>query len=151
MPRKFQNPANNHEETVGAGASVGAFFLGGLYLIYKGLWPHFFVWTIVIGLGAVVDPYTFILTVPLLSIFYCLAIQQILATRYLRRGWLEVGPTVSTDDELAKSTSTVLAGPDPMLPRASKGDTKLCPFCAEEVKVAAIRCKHCQADLPVAA
>lgn len=24
---------------------------------------------------------------------------------------------------------------------------KLCPFCAEEVKIEAIRCKHCQADL----
>lgn len=24
---------------------------------------------------------------------------------------------------------------------------KICPFCAEEVKVEAIRCKHCQADL----
>jgi hypothetical protein len=26
-------------------------------------------------------------------------------------------------------------------------DEKLCPFCAEPIKVAAIRCKHCQADL----
>lgn len=26
-------------------------------------------------------------------------------------------------------------------------DTKACPFCAETIKAAAIRCKHCQADL----
>jgi len=27
-------------------------------------------------------------------------------------------------------------------------DTKLCPFCAEEIKVAAIVCKHCGRELP---
>jgi hypothetical protein len=26
-------------------------------------------------------------------------------------------------------------------------DEKLCPFCAEPIKSAAVRCKHCQADL----
>jgi MFS family permease len=27
--------------------------------------------------------------------------------------------------------------------------TKVCPFCAEDVKVEAIKCKHCQSDLTV--
>lgn len=26
---------------------------------------------------------------------------------------------------------------------------KLCPYCAEEVRAAAMRCKHCQSDLPI--
>lgn len=30
-------------------------------------------------------------------------------------------------------------------------DTKTCPFCAEEVKLAAIVCKHCHKDLPIPA
>lgn len=28
------------------------------------------------------------------------------------------------------------------------GDTKLCPLCAETIKAAAVRCKHCHAALP---
>jgi hypothetical protein len=31
-----------------------------------------------------------------------------------------------------------------------KPTTKVCPFCAEDVKFEAIKCKHCQSDLTVA-
>lgn len=30
---------------------------------------------------------------------------------------------------------------------AQAGDTKPCPYCGEEIKKVAVRCKHCQADL----
>ncbi|HWE29398.1 MAG TPA: hypothetical protein VHB97_15420 [Polyangia bacterium] len=30
---------------------------------------------------------------------------------------------------------------------ATSGDTKPCPYCGEEIKKVAVRCKHCQADL----
>jgi TM2 domain-containing membrane protein YozV len=32
-------------------------------------------------------------------------------------------------------------------PAGAGGDTKPCPFCGEEIKKVAVRCKHCQADL----
>ena len=154
MARKFQNPANDHIETVDSESSFGAFFLGFIYLIYKGLWPHVFIWLLVVVIpGLLSNGILLVLTVPLTSIFYGMAIQQILAARYLNRGWREVtAGTTSDDTGLAASTAAILASPDPMLPRkpaATKAaDVKLCPFCAEEIRAAAIRCKHCRADLP---
>ncbi|HEY1587066.1 MAG TPA: hypothetical protein VGH63_15330, partial [Polyangia bacterium] len=39
---------------------------------------------------------------------------------------------------------------DPAAPpptNANASDTKPCPYCGEEIKKVAVRCKHCQADL----
>lgn len=35
----------------------------------------------------------------------------------------------------------------PATPAAALSDTKPCPYCGEEIKRVAVRCKHCQADL----
>jgi hypothetical protein len=155
MARTFQNPANNHNESVGMGSSAGAFFFGPIYLVYKGLWAHAFIWLLVVILPAALsgEP-IFIFTGPAASLFYGLGIQQILAGRYLRQGWKEVtsGPSFDTQ-ELAVTTAALLSTPDPRLPRAkpvpasTAGPTKICPFCAEEVKAAAVKCKHCQSEL----
>jgi TM2 domain-containing membrane protein YozV len=40
------------------------------------------------------------------------------------------------------------AAPPPSAPAPPAGsDTKPCPYCGEEIKKVAVRCKHCQADL----
>lgn len=156
MARKFLNPANNHEETVTAGSSFAAFFLGIIYLAYKGLWGHVFIWLLVVALpGVLSGGPLLVIALPLASICYALGIQSILATRYLSRGWREATSAPTYDEQqLAAATQSLLSTPDPMQPRtklgASAGATKICPYCAEEVKAAAIRCKHCQADLSVA-
>ena len=36
---------------------------------------------------------------------------------------------------------------DPASPAPPPADTKACPYCGEEIKKVAVRCKHCQADL----
>lgn len=157
MARTFQNPANRHEESVGIGSSVGVFFLGLIYLAYKGLWAHVFIWLLVVVVPNFSGAPLFVFTLPLASIFYAMAIQQILAARYLSKGWREVTPLPPDEaQDLASSTAHILSMPDPMLPRqsaqapAATADTKTCPYCAEEVKVAATRCKHCHSDLPAA-
>jgi hypothetical protein len=150
MSRTFENQANNHRETVDFGSSVAVLFFGLIYRAYRGLWSHVLIWfVVVVGPTLLGAGFLTVLAFPLVSLFYVLTIQSFLSDRYLSRGWREVKKGApERSDDLAIATARILAGPDPMLPRGPAAATKLCPFCAEEVKAAAIRCKHCQADLP---
>lgn len=144
MIRIFENPANKYREEVSSTCTVAAFFFGVLYLLYKGLWAHALAWVAVVGLlPALTDPFLAVLTFPLVVMFYTFGIKQILVARYLKRGWVEVKadePTAS----LSNSERADLVGNE-------ASDTKACPYCAETIKAAAVKCKHCQSDLTVAA
>ena len=63
-------------------------------------------------------------------------------------GWSIVGWVVAIvwafkRPEPPDTPAQVVATPQP-----PARDTKACPFCAEEILVAAIKCKHCGSDIP---
>lgn len=129
MPTTFKNTVNGHIETVSDGSWPCALFFGVFYLIYKGLWAHVCIWLlVVIGFTALTGGPGLIIAMPLISIVYAVAIRGILEGSYLKRGWVKVE---GTDHWIDASSSE-----------------RACPFCAETIKKAAVKCKHCGADVP---
>ncbi|VVE29308.1 hypothetical protein PEP31012_03583 [Pandoraea eparura] len=139
MSQRFRNPANGYTEEVDYNACFEVFFLGPLYLAAKGLWGHVFIWlAVVMPLGIVSGGFLFLATIPVASICYAFSIQGILQKKYLSKGWV-----IEEDEKRRRDPWASKSAAEPTLSAL----TKLCPFCAEEIKVEAIRCKHCQADL----
>lgn len=75
-------------------------------------------------------------------------------------GWTLVGWVVALAWSYAADPPPAAASASPPAPTpedpfpswrngqpATVGETKKCPFCAEDVKAAAIKCKHCGSDL----
>lgn len=140
MTRVFENPANKYREKVGSGSAAAVFFFGVFFLLYKGLWSHALAWIALVGVfPAITEPALVVFTLPLVSIFYALAAQKILAARYLKNGWIEIPQGDAIQPPTAETS----------LP--AQPETRACPFCAEDIKAAAIKCKHCQSELPALA
>ena len=69
-------------------------------------------------------------------------------------GWTLVGWVVALawahkKPEIA-SSSVVAQAPSSTSKAVQSDDEKTCPFCAEKVKVAAIKCRHCGSELTTA-
>lgn len=125
---KFKNPENNFIESRTLPA-LWALLFGGLYFVVCGAWGHVVVWVIVaIMIGSLMGP----MAVPfwiILNVVYAVMAPSVVKQQYLRRGWIEVDHA-----EGDNSTSTT--------PKLRK-----CPFCAEEIKVEAVKCKHCGSEV----
>ena len=63
---------------------------------------------------------------------------------FSRKGAVERGPI---DDRPAWDAHVAPPPQAPAAPLVAGDDMKTCPFCAEAIKVAAIKCKHCGSDL----
>jgi hypothetical protein len=66
-------------------------------------------------------------------------------------GWSLIGWVIAIvwafkrPEPLTPSTLVSASAPQP------ERETKVCPFCAEEILAAAIKCKHCGSDIPAVA
>ena len=130
--RQFENQTNGYVETFDqGGAVVGLLFFGPFYLALKGLWGHFVFYLGIVLFVATSGVAAFVVVLHLiLSVVYMMIIGHLVATRYYRRGWVELVHG-ATDDQID----------EPPL------ETRKCPYCAEEIRAEAIKCKHCQSEV----
>ncbi|WP_232109216.1 superinfection immunity protein [Pseudomonas poae] len=67
-------------------------------------------------------------------------------------GWTLLGWVAAIVWAFKKQEPQVMASVaqayDPVFPPKESRQTKACPYCAEEVLVAAVKCKHCGSEIP---
>lgn len=93
MAHVFRHPHTGRRETVGVRCSLCVLVAGIAYLAYKRQWMHVIMAAIILAIPVYLCCSSMLgFTLPLVSIAYSLAIQDILAADYLERGWVELGP-----------------------------------------------------------
>ncbi|WP_071984596.1 zinc ribbon domain-containing protein [Pseudomonas putida] len=133
MARTFRNPANGHVEEVSGEAAGLVILLGPIYLAFKGLWGHFFLWLLVVGgFSLATGGYGIVFALPIATIAYAATINKMIVNSYLRRGWQEVH--VEADQTTGQAVVTV-------------SGQRECPYCAELIKAQAKKCKHCGSEV----
>jgi energy-coupling factor transporter transmembrane protein EcfT len=128
---RFRNPENGYieEKTV---PWLWTLLFGGLYFIASGLIAQLIIWLIgAIALFALMGPPATVFLIVIDVVCAALASKWV-SDAYLRKGWIEI-----PDDETATASSPV----------TKETAFRQCPFCAEEVRIEAIKCKHCSSDI----
>lgn len=143
--RQFQNPANGHCEYVSPWAHLLAFLFGTIYFAVKGQWRHVVGQLVVIALLLAVFGPPGAIFAFFMWVAYAIMAPRILATTYLRNGWIEVEPGYALDfpPKVAAAPPAPAPAPAPAVASGPGPDERVCPFCAENIKKAAIKCRHC--------
>lgn len=142
MSRKFVNSQGTYEEEVGIGTNFAVLFFGPLALAAYGLWRHFIVWILCVVSGSAIHVGFGILAHLVMTFYYTFLSSDYRCESYLESGWREV----KSDNRLNEIDAGDIESDFEESEDLDK-DNKICPFCAETIKAAAIKCKHCGSDL----
>lgn len=138
MSKKFENPQGTFSEEISLISNIGVLFFGPIALALFSLWAHFVMWVLVVMVAMSANPILGFSAYCILTIFYTVTVGEFRAKKYLRDGWREISANGTSRNTLKSSDTKG---------RVQDKETKKCPFCAEEIRIEAIKCKHCGSDL----
>lgn len=128
------HPVNGSSEQTWDGFSWPGFFLGLFWLLFKGLYgPAVITLLALIVFGGVTSGVGLVLAAPISWLVIAIMGNGWHKNKLIRAGYMTRKQWDARHQE---------ATPPPA------ADERTCPFCAEQIKRAALVCKHCGRDVP---